>query len=90
MHRAVKDGVEPVKQLLLVMALCHSVVPEPKDETQSDNSSGDSGRKKSKKRSNPDLGDNTAVLDGNSSEEALPEYQGQSPDEVALVTSARE
>lgn len=90
MHRAVKDGVEPVKQLLLVMALCHSVVPEPKDETQSDNSSGDSGKKKSKKRSNPDLGDTTALLDGNSSEEALPEYQGQSPDEVALVTSARE
>ncbi|CDF38411.1 unnamed protein product [Chondrus crispus] len=57
MHRAVKDGVEPVKQLLLVMALCHSV---------------------------------TAVLDGNSSEKALLEYQGQSPDEVALVTLARE
>ncbi|CDF37994.1 unnamed protein product [Chondrus crispus] len=66
------------------------VVPEPKDETQSDNSSTDSGRKKSKKRTNPALGDKTAVLDGNSSEEALPEYQGQSPDEVALVTSARE
>ncbi|CDF39593.1 unnamed protein product [Chondrus crispus] len=68
----------------------HRAVKDGVEPTQSDNSSGDSGRKKSKKRTNPDLGDKTAVLDGNSSEEALPEYQGQSPDEVALVTSARE
>lgn len=108
MHSAVKSGVQPIRDLILSMALCHSVVPEPK----SDDAESEDGKKKGKKRKKKDRdsarshGTNVtnesidvrhegAISEepggsGDASTEALAEYQGQSPDEVALVTSARE
>lgn len=96
MQMAVQDGVGPVKLLILAMALCHSVVPEPKEDAH-DESSRDSNKKKKKKsrfqKASPtpegSFGTGAAPTDSNESVE-LPEYQGQSPDEVALVSSARE
>lgn len=67
MERAIEAGDQPVKELVLAMALCHSVVPEPVDEEE--------------------IGEAGEAAGG---EALLPEYQGQSPDEVALVSSARE
>lgn len=109
MHKAIENGVEPVKQLVLAMALTHSVVPEPKSE--SEETDGSNGKKSKKKNRNSHKSDNSNGRSGrNAGEENvdvrhegalppagssgsagdLPEYQGQSPDEVALVTSARE
>lgn len=115
MEDAISNGIEPVRNLVLAMALCHSVVPEPKSESSANVS--DDGKKKKKRNKKADQvdmsanGDETIVevpyegapepqsdvdngqenghFDANVSED-LPEYQGQSPDEVALVTSARE
>lgn len=111
MEKAVSAGAQPVKDLILAMALCHSAVPEPKD-SESDES-GDAadmpgGGKKKRKHlrkalgissetkaedgslaRNSNSGENHLSLD-NDADESPPEYQGQSPDEVALVTSARE
>lgn len=98
MQNAVRDGIKPVKNLLLAMALCHSVVPEPKEDSESNESADEGKKKKGKKfgRSSPDQSQKekveaTVQVHGEGlEEEALPEYQGQSPDEVALVTTARE
>lgn len=135
-EHAIQSNVESVKELVLSMALCHSVVPEPKaDSNATDNESGDSEnkrrklfKKKKNGNGNGDVGVNVGVngagsgnnrsntipevrhegaLEPPSEEDSplkksmaditnglapddLPEYQGQSPDEVALVTSARE
>lgn len=99
---AVEQNVQSVKKLILAMALCHIVVPEVKSDFDDDfdstnkkkktiNSSDSSGDAVGKKKRKDDRNsDSTAkdLLDEN--EEPLPEYQGQSPDEVALVSSARE
>lgn len=107
MENAIAANVEPVKQLVLAMALCHSVVPEPKSETQNepeDEDDVETGKKKKRKRkkknndnANPSgdhavdvIGEGGNGMADQSSEDDLPEYQGQSPDEVALATSARE
>lgn len=107
MQQAVKDNVTPVKDLVLAMALCHSVVPEPPEEVaidaitsdknmdgflETDSSSNGSGVKRNKFKSSlnrPPAGEltNSAM---NAGDPAKPNYQGQSPDEVALVTSARD
>lgn len=107
MHNAVTNQVRPVCDLILSMALCHSVVPEPKSETEEQE---EPEKKKKKKRKDRDsnrsnltvtTNDSVQVLhegalepvqsEGHvSTPEELPEYQGQSPDEVALVSSARE
>lgn len=76
MTKAVSQDVRHVKDLVLAMALCHGVVPEPKEnEDEVVGALADGG---------------SQVPVGQDAEEDLPEYQGQSPDEVALVTSARE
>ncbi|PXF46192.1 Phospholipid-transporting ATPase IA [Gracilariopsis chorda] len=97
MHNAVKKDVKPVKLLLLAMALCHSVVPEPKSEGSEplfDDDDSD-GKKKKKMRAfrNSKKTESADAANANQSDDdsndGLPSYQGQSPDEVALVTSAR-
>lgn len=118
MENAIEKRVQPVRQLILAMALCHSVVPEPKPDSPPDNEeNGKKKKHKSKKEANqpnggssvgdddaistvqyegaPDLQNEYDKEDPNANvavdiSDAPPEYQGQSPDEVALVTSARE
>lgn len=101
MTKAVRGDVGPVKKLILAMALCHSVVPEPKADPNAVEDSDEDVKKKKKKnrrsghsssdssKSNA-LAENTTIDVANDTESNLPEYQGQSPDEVALVTSARD
>lgn len=98
MENAICEGVEPVKRLVLAMALCHSVVPEPKKNDDAD-SSGDSSKKKKHRvlgnllKDGPDSQEDmqsTEPQHESDESDDLPQYQGQSPDEVALVTSARE
>lgn len=103
MEKAVEAGVQPVRQLLLAMALCHGVVPEPKEDGSAniDELIGKKKRKRHFRRSTPESSGgnnetNVAVAkvninggDSSDNSDDLPEYQGQSPDEVALVTSAR-
>lgn len=108
MTRAVAKDIKEVKGLVWAMALCHSVVPEPKEEevvAEAPKNSKDGG-KRHRLRKRLHKGENKAVEahdldpdaypDGDSSAkpesamDAQPEYQGQSPDEVALVTVARE
>ncbi|CAN8066886.1 unnamed protein product [Agarophyton chilense] len=97
MQVAVKRNVGPVKLLLLSMALNHSVVPEPKSDDSAEPEESDDDRKKQKrfrrsknKSKNGNGKNNGANGDSDGSDDGLPLYQGQSPDEVALVTSARE
>lgn len=96
MERAVEDGVEPIKHLILAMALCHTVVPEPKSDGAPEDPD-DTGKSRKKKRNKSGNSGDTKGEQVSSvsvpdmpEEESLPEYQGESPDEVALVTSARE
>eukprot|EP00178_Gracilaria_changii_P010485 TRINITY_DN3053_c0_g1_i1.p1 TRINITY_DN3053_c0_g1~~TRINITY_DN3053_c0_g1_i1.p1 ORF type:complete len:1178 (+),score=208.47 TRINITY_DN3053_c0_g1_i1:196-3729(+) len=95
MHDAVKRNVGPVKLLLLAMALAHSVVPEPKSKDGQVTEESDEEKKKKRKRlrRSKEKDKMKAELKSGGSEgsdDDLPSYQGQSPDEVALVTSARE
>lgn len=93
MTQAVSDNVTEVRQLILAMALCHSVVPEPKDDIDIVDEAEENGKKKKQKRRGKHedaLQTPVPADDEADSDDSLPEYQGQSPDEVALVTSARE
>lgn len=100
MEKAIRDGITPVKQLVLAMALCHSVVPEPKSKGEEDPDDDIMEKKKRGKRKGRSSSDDSKedqvetiavpLQEGSEEEEVLPAYQGQSPDEVALVSSARE
>lgn len=119
MEQAVRNGIEPVRRLLLAMALCHSVVPEPKEdhvsaltpEIYKGQKKKSAGVWKSQDNQPDETGNSDATtvevrfegaLEQVNREEHIDtsgddfdylgttEYQGQSPDEVALVTSARE
>lgn len=105
MESAIRRNVVPVRQLVLSMALCHSVVPEPKGESEAAKPTEKPRKEKQRKNAPTNDVDNLNIThegalehtegDGNEvgvgmADEDLPDYQGQSPDEVALVTSARE
>lgn len=53
-----QDRVQPIRELILAMALCHSVVPEPKDIDNNDSdakSEGSNAKKSRRKRRNNKL-----------------------------------
>lgn len=95
MDREVDARNPHVVALLRAMALCHSVVPEPPEEPETP-APAPKGRRAAKRSA--DMAADDGVMPGaepvgegdfEDTENDKPEYQGQSPDEVALVTSAR-
>lgn len=92
MKNAVKDGVVSVKTLILAMALCHSVVPEPKENDSGSLDAPNVKKSRFGRKGKEEKQQESEEYKLRESDELddLPEYQGQSPDEVALVTSARE
>ena len=108
MTKAVAKNVIEVKRLVWGMALCHSVIPEPKSETVVDLESApakDSGKRQRlrlRRNHKQEDGSKEAVTPSDPDpdidheptvtvqKEVLPDYQGQSPDEVALVSVARD
>eukprot|EP00168_Porphyra_purpurea_P006762 TRINITY_DN1833_c0_g1_i1.p1 TRINITY_DN1833_c0_g1~~TRINITY_DN1833_c0_g1_i1.p1 ORF type:complete len:768 (-),score=294.49 TRINITY_DN1833_c0_g1_i1:748-3051(-) len=102
MDTAVANGNEHVRSLVVAMALCHAVVPEPfADEPPPPKDSSVSKRKMLSGFSKDVTSEGPSTVsdverplspDGPeppSGADRVVEYQGQSPDEVALVTSAR-
>lgn len=108
MRRAIAKDITEVKTLVWSMALCHSVVPEPKSEPATKTNAGaakESGafrrrRRNTKRDSKADeeeailspapIPESSQPAENATQLEDLPDYQGQSPDEVALVTVARD
>lgn len=98
MRRAIAKDVKEVKRLVWAMALCHSVVPEPKSEAtesgDSDTPTKDIPRRGLFQRrsagSGSDDPDSSTSSKKTRGDNEHPDYQGQSPDEVALVTVARD
>ncbi len=110
MTKAVAKDVKEVKRLVWAMALCHSVIPEPKTEpsvaldTTTAKEAGKRQRLRLRRNQKPenhsreaagssdpdhDIGIDPSPAVG-TEKEILPDYQGQSPDEVALVSVARD
>eukprot|EP00171_Calliarthron_tuberculosum_P003080 IDg3080t1 len=103
MQRAIAKDITEVKKLVWSMALCHSVVPEPKSEPVlekprrgSKEAGGYTRLRRHRQNKDDDVIEDDVLLPGNAeplekaAPQELPDYQGQSPDEVALVTVARD
>ena len=113
MAKAVQKNIMEVRRLVWAMALCHSVVPEPKSDPiveVAPTQMKEPGKRQrlrrrlhGKQQASTDIIDisdpNVNIMsapgvgpanDAGIEMEVLPDYQGQSPDEVALVTVARD
>eukprot|EP00172_Hildenbrandia_rubra_P002687 Plantae.Rhodophyta-Hildenbrandia_rubra.ctg3734.p1 GENE.Plantae.Rhodophyta-Hildenbrandia_rubra.ctg3734~~Plantae.Rhodophyta-Hildenbrandia_rubra.ctg3734.p1 ORF type:complete len:934 (-),score=194.79 Plantae.Rhodophyta-Hildenbrandia_rubra.ctg3734:3824-6625(-) len=94
------NASDSVKKLVTAMALCHSVVPEVETKGKAnDGAENGKGKKRKRRSGRKERKQSKALSEANSSgngveengeEKHQREYQGQSPDEVALVNSARE
>lgn len=104
MQTAVANGDASARSLIVAMALCHAVVPEPVADEPAATKDASSSKRKLLSGFSKDMTSEVAssVSDVDSSPaqagcangkagaaDRVVEYQGQSPDEVALVTSAR-
>lgn len=105
MERAVAHGDAEARSLIIAMALCHAVVPEPVAEDATPAAKDPSASKRKllggmSKDLTSDMASSVSEAESPPTQAGSPggggdgtgrlvEYQGQSPDEVALVTSAR-